>query len=215
MKRATFDWRERLDAAVGSLFSIYLLIAVGFLVFGRHLLLDYLWSAAAAALVFMLVCPWLPGKAGWKKVLAFNLALGCALILCEVLWESNPVRAPLIIAMASLFVFGGELGGVSSTMPSEFDPWMAKLGIKKLGNTYFAGTIRAELLAGMRELTVDRERCVACGSCVEICPQGVWELDADNRAVPARLLRCTACRACLVQCKGEAIKADRIQKETS
>jgi len=37
MKRVTFEWRERLDAGIGSLFIPYLLCAIGFAIFGHHL----------------------------------------------------------------------------------------------------------------------------------------------------------------------------------
>jgi len=217
MKRAAYDWRERLDTGLGSLFPFYFLGAVGFFLFGRHLLADYLITGAVTFLAFMLACPWIPGKRGLTKVLFLEVLLAGALLASEALHLSTyfPARADLIIAMVMLFFYGSELGGLASTMPSDLDPFLARLGVGAVGNVALAGTVRTELLNGHRRLVYDRERCIGCGSCSQVCPQGVWELkkgdhEGSKRAALARIEDCTACRACLVQCGPGAITAPRI-----
>jgi NAD-dependent dihydropyrimidine dehydrogenase PreA subunit len=208
MKRVTYDWKERLDTALGSLFPFYLLGAVGFLIFGRSLLLDYLVVGALTFVVFMLASPWLPGRRGITKVLLLDLVLGGALVGTEFFLEGgSPLRADLIIAMVMLLVYGSELGGLAPTAPSDLDPFLARIGIGAVGNVALAGTIRTELLNGFRELRCDRELCNGCRLCFEVCPQGVWEMDDAKRAVLARRDDCAACRACLVQCPTEAVSA--------
>jgi NAD-dependent dihydropyrimidine dehydrogenase PreA subunit len=211
MKRVTYDWFERLDTGLGSLFPLYLLIAFGFLIFGRRLLLDYLVVGAAAFVFFMVACPWLPGSRGLTKVISPEVVLGLALVVTEAFHIPTgfSIRADLIIAMVMLLVYGTELGGLASTMPSDLDPFMARLGIGAVGNVAWAGTIRTELLNGFRVLTYCNGRCVGCRCCAEVCPQGVWEMGDDKKAIFARKQDCTACRACLVQCKGGAIQAER------
>jgi len=93
-------------------------------------------------------------------------------------------------------------------MASEFDPLLARAGVGAVGNLDFAGSVRTDLLNGKRTLVDDPSVCTGCGRCVEICPQGVWELNQENRAVLARPRDCTACRACLVQCETGAIRAE-------
>jgi NAD-dependent dihydropyrimidine dehydrogenase PreA subunit len=163
-----------------------------------------------AFVFFMLACPLLPGKTGLAKVVFLEVILGAVLVLTE--WLDIPrsfsLRADLIIAMVMLLIYGTELGGLASTMPSDLDPFMARLGIGNLGNVEFAGTIRTELLNGFRVLTYYPDNCVACRCCVEVCPQGVWTFGENKRAVLARKEDCTACRACIVQCKGDAIRAE-------
>lgn len=208
MKRVTYDWRERLDTALGSVFPFYLLGALGFLLFGRSLLLDYLVVGALTFVVFMLACPWLPTKHGITKVLLLDVVLGGVLVATELLVAGgSPLRAELIIAMAMLLVYGSELGGLAPTMPSDLDPFLARMGIGAVGNVALAGTIRTELLNGFRELSYDRARCNGCRQCFEVCPQGVWEMDGAKRAALVRRDDCTACRACLVQCPTEAVSA--------
>ena len=208
MKRAEYGWRERLDTSLGSFFIFYLLGAVGFLAADPSLFWDYTLIAVGIWLIFYLSCPYIPGKNGLQKILFLTLPLTAIAIILELILE-NPVhmRTDLLIALISLVFSGTELGGVSSTMSSDFDPFLARLGIKAVGNTRFAGTIRTDLLNGQRRLVQDRLLCTGCRSCVEVCPQGVWIMDQDHKAIPDRLKACTACRACLTQCPTQAIKA--------
>lgn len=210
MKRVTYNWQERLDTALGSLFTIYMLGALGFLLLGRGLLVSYLVAGSAAFLTFFLLCPWIPGTRGLIKVVVLETLLACGLVAGWLVWrpELFPLRAELIIAMVMILLYGTELGGLASTMPSELDPLLARLGIGAVGNVALAGTVRTELLNGYRELTYDSDTCIGCGCCSEVCPQGVWELGEDRRAVPAHLQACTACRACLVQCPSGSIQAN-------
>jgi NAD-dependent dihydropyrimidine dehydrogenase PreA subunit len=208
MKRVTYDWRERLDTALGSIFPFYLLGAVGFLLFGRGLLAEYLLVGALTFVFFMLACPWLPGRSGLTKVILPELVLAGALLSSGfVVTGESELRPALIIAMATLLLFSSELGGLASTLPSDLDPLMARLGIRALGNVNWAGTVRTELLSGERRLSYERDVCDGCRQCAEVCPQGVWEMDEGKRAVMARREDCTACRACLVQCRPAAIQA--------
>jgi NAD-dependent dihydropyrimidine dehydrogenase PreA subunit len=190
------------------MFPFYLAGAVGFAIFGRSLLFEYLWVGVLAFLFFYLACPWLPGKTGYVKVLAVDAVLGAVLAATEVASPGpSPWRSELVLAMALLMMYGMELGGLASTLKSECDPFLAKLGIGAIGNTAFAGTIRTELLNGYRVLTLHRDKCNGCRDCVEVCPLGVWEMGADKRSVLAHPDDCTACRACITQCPEEAIEA--------
>jgi len=210
MKRVSYNWQERLDTALGPLFPFFFLGAVGFLIFGSHLFWHYLLTASATFLFFMLTCPWLPGNRGLTKVIVLEIILVVILILSETLHipQGFSMRADLIIAMVMLLIYGSELGGLASTLPSDLDPFLAKMGIGAIGNVEFAETIRTELLNGYRNLTYYRDKCVGCRNCEEICPQGCWTVDHEQRAVLAKKEKCTACRACIVQCQGEAIKAE-------
>jgi len=217
MKQATYNWIERLDTGLGSLFPFYFIGALCFLIFARGLLLSYLVVGAAAFLFFMLACPYLPGKRGLTKVIILDVFIGAALIITEVLHIPNTfsLRADLIIAMIALLIYGTELGGLASTLPSDLDPFMAKLGIGTLGNVSWAGTVRTDLLLGRRLLTLHKDRCIGCRACAQVCPRRVWKMGEDKRAIFAHPELCTACRACLVQCQGEAICAEPTTKQAA
>ncbi|UCH21133.1 MAG: hypothetical protein JSU83_21910 [Deltaproteobacteria bacterium] len=213
MKRVTYNWQERLDTALGALFPFFFLGAIGFLIFGRHLLLNYMLVGMVVFLFFYLSCPWLPGKHGLTKVILPGIILGVFLFAFEMLdvRSTYSLRADMTIAMVMLLIYGTELGGIASTMRSDLDPFLSRLGIGSIGNLSFAGSVRTELLNKSRQLRYYRECCIGCRSCADLCPQGVWEIDAEKRAIPAYFEKCTACRACLVQCNGGAIKAEPVK----
>ncbi|MDP7112666.1 MAG: 4Fe-4S binding protein [Myxococcota bacterium] len=193
------------------MFAFFLAGLVGFAVFGRGLLIDYVAISVVSFLFFYTLVPWIPTKFGWTRALVLDLLLGGALVATELLLDAPAPRprADLIIAMSMIMLWGSELGGLSSTMGSDFDPMMARFGVKAIGNVAFAGTLRTDLLNGLRDLTHDPARCTACGQCYEVCPIGVWDSGQDGTAVLARRDECTGCTACVYQCTDGAIRAPR------
>lgn len=53
-------------------------------------------------------------------------------------------------------------------------------------------------------ITLNREVCTACGTCVMVCPHHVFELDAQS-AIIAHEERCIECGACDKNCHDGAI----------
>jgi NAD-dependent dihydropyrimidine dehydrogenase PreA subunit len=53
----------------------------------------------------------------------------------------------------------------------------------------------------------DRDKCIACGACQEICPTGAIFIDEIARIDPAN---CTGCGQCVAQCPQEAIYLQKV-----
>ena len=58
----------------------------------------------------------------------------------------------------------------------------------------------------MVKIIVDRDKCIGCGNCVDVCPVGVYELDEEQKSVPVNADECIACLACETECPSEAIQ---------
>lgn len=62
-------------------------------------------------------------------------------------------------------------------------------------------------LAGVVSLTLDGERCVGCGTCVEVCPHGVFALAGKKARIEDRDA-CMECGACARNCPAEAVSVE-------
>ncbi|MHA1783834.1 MAG: ATP-binding protein [Candidatus Helarchaeota archaeon] len=56
----------------------------------------------------------------------------------------------------------------------------------------------------MSKIVVDLDKCTGCGTCVDVCPSGVYELKGDKTSVVAED-ECIECLACQDQCPENAI----------
>jgi 2-oxoglutarate ferredoxin oxidoreductase subunit delta len=57
----------------------------------------------------------------------------------------------------------------------------------------------------MVKIVVDNAKCTGCGTCVDTCPVGVYEVKA-GKSVPVKPEECLVCRACEVLCPENAIQ---------
>ena len=59
----------------------------------------------------------------------------------------------------------------------------------------------------MVSVKVDEDKCTGCGTCVDVCPVAVFELQEGDKtlSVPVNENDCIICRVCEVQCAEEAI----------
>jgi 2-oxoglutarate ferredoxin oxidoreductase subunit delta len=57
-------------------------------------------------------------------------------------------------------------------------------------------------------ITVNESKCTGCGTCVEQCPMGVYELVPFGRRKLSKVTKkdnCIACHTCELRCPDEAI----------
>ncbi|HHV35642.1 MAG: 4Fe-4S binding protein [Syntrophaceticus sp.] len=54
---------------------------------------------------------------------------------------------------------------------------------------------------------VDLDKCDGCETCVDVCPEEVFELE-DDKAKVARPDDCSDCETCVDECPNEAITMD-------
>jgi NAD-dependent dihydropyrimidine dehydrogenase PreA subunit len=54
------------------------------------------------------------------------------------------------------------------------------------------------------KVTVDNDKCIGDGECVDVCPVEVYELQ-DGKAVPVNMEECLGCESCVEVCEQDAI----------
>jgi NAD-dependent dihydropyrimidine dehydrogenase PreA subunit len=64
-----------------------------------------------------------------------------------------------------------------------------------------------DYLREVATLELDRELCIGCGACTEVCPHQVFSL-RDGLAEIAGRDRCMECGACMTNCPAAAIRVD-------
>ncbi len=55
-------------------------------------------------------------------------------------------------------------------------------------------------------IAIDRDKCIGCGRCHDICPGTLIKLDSENRAYIKYPRDCWGCTSCLKECPVYAIR---------
>ncbi len=63
-------------------------------------------------------------------------------------------------------------------------------------------------LLNVATLELFPDKCVGCGTCIEVCPHGVLAMN-DKKAAIVDSDRCMECGACMNNCGFGAIKVDK------
>ena len=124
------------------------------------------------------------GGWAWGSIVAWSLGiLAVALVLGFDLEGSSPLTA------------GSTVGYWARRWPWVLDLW-ARIGFE---------------LEPWFTLSVAPERCTGCGTCVEVCPKGVFDLYSLGGRVVAQVRKaseCEQCTACVKQCTVGAVLAE-------
>jgi len=200
MRRFRFDLKHRLDMFLSMNFPIYLIPAIVLAIFRPQYLPGFTllyWFATAFLYLFINV---IPGKTGWGQ--AFISAGSLVLIWAGINWFrlGDPfLHWGWYIATFVIFFAGGfDLAGIASGRKSDAELFMHRLGFKSFGSLFSE--------KDLGELTLDRDKCIGCGACRDICPVGVYgERDEDKKTTFLDRDACFACSACVKQCPENAL----------
>ncbi len=55
--------------------------------------------------------------------------------------------------------------------------------------------------------TIDADKCIGCGECVDVCPADVYEIQ-DEKCVPVNAEECLGCESCIEVCEQGAITVE-------
>jgi len=64
----------------------------------------------------------------------------------------------------------------------------------------------------MYKVEVDKEKCVGCEECVDVCPSDVFEMK-DEKSDPVNAEECIGCESCIEVCESDAITVTEVEDE--
>ena len=146
-----------------------------------------------------LISPSLPIKSGVKRVILIELIVLLGL-LSYGFTHGSPLRYLDMIAYSMLiaFLIGVDFNGTLPTEKSGLGEWYYKRGATEM--KFLTGVYK---LAPYGTITMDKENCINCGICIEVCPRGVYISDNGDvkLAYPEKCVNCHACeKQCPTQC---------------
>jgi len=59
---------------------------------------------------------------------------------------------------------------------------------------------------GKTIVSINRDACIGCGACVQMCPKQILSLDTDNKCVVSDQAKCDRLAGCERVCPTDAIK---------
>ncbi len=205
MRHVKWTLADRLDVGLGVSSPVLLAILVILAIFLRTWLVEFVVLGWGLVLLMYGFFPWIPGKAGWHKLLFLEVLIGVGLLGYIFLGagQMGYIRNLFFMAMGLVMVIGTDFSGVTPLYKSDFDPLLDKLGIRRIGPVNFSG--RAKIIGG--NIILNQTKCTACGICYDVCPRGVYEIGKDEhkRVVIKYPELCEACEACVLQCPEGAL----------
>jgi len=58
-------------------------------------------------------------------------------------------------------------------------------------------------------ITVDNDKCIGCGECVDVCPVEVYEVQ-DGKSVAINEEECLGCESCVEVCEPGALTVEEM-----
>ncbi|UCF99889.1 MAG: 4Fe-4S binding protein [Spirochaetaceae bacterium] len=188
IRQADFPLGARLEMALGSplLLSIVVTLVYNFIGLGH--LLVVLPLLYLASLIQGFIFPVRP----LRRIGPWALLYGAALFLLTGLLS----RA---LFPDHLLLYAVTVGVGASYLVNEFSGWSPLLKYSLIPRT-------------KPEVWVDTTVCIGCRRCVDVCPRGVFRMEAERSVVVAEH-RCVLCRSCFSQCPSGAVRHSHDPKE--
>jgi ubiquinone/menaquinone biosynthesis C-methylase UbiE/NAD-dependent dihydropyrimidine dehydrogenase PreA subunit len=199
---ARFPFSFRLEMLISMNFLIWALMAF------IALLFNPLWALWVSALfwgsggILYAGYPLFPSRSGWIKAAILSVAgcmgisLGSQFGLAVPWWSYW--RWMILLVLLNVWL-GLDLKGIVAGDQSEAEQLLYTLGVKSLGGLFSTD------IKNLGKIQQDREKCIDCKTCLEVCPKGVFGVTKRGDVILKNPNECFCCNACVNQCPSEAL----------
>jgi len=188
MNVVKFDFGQRLEMGLAMAANFLFVLAIILVILARNILLPALIISFLLCMVVSLGAFMIPGRSWLRKGLIVGLiSSGIFLVYSLVVGDysvGTSIRSVLGIFALSI--------AVELDLPAWTPLWRCNL----------TGGSRSKV-----ELYVDKDRCIGCTLCWQVCPTGVFEVKGD-KSEAVYVERCETCTACVKQCPTGAVVTD-------
>ncbi len=142
-----------------------------------------------------LFLPSLPIKSGLKRVAIWEILILIILFSAAIIKGNIFTYIDLLVTSLLMSVLVGfDFNGTLPTEKSGLGEWFYKRGSKEM--KFLTGTYK---LTTYGVINMQREKCINCGLCIEVCPRGVY-VEENGEILLAHGEKCVNCSACVKQC---------------
>lgn len=201
MRRVKFNLKDRLEMMLGYS-PVIMLIGALLFILKPAWLYDFLVLGLSLLFLMFMTYPYIPGGTGYLKILSSEVILIAGFLLYRVILNGDPwnLQSRFIGATVLVLLIGFDFGGVSPLYRSDWEIYLTKIGINRLGP--FS-------LKKAEKITLNEKKCAGCGTCYDVCPKGVYAIDeAEHKSERVKPSECVVCKACVVQCPAKAISPE-------
>lgn len=178
IRKATFNLNQRLEMAVGSPLMLAALLIIIYNFIDLTHLLVVIPMIYVWSILHAVIFPFRP----IKPVIPWSLVVGAIvyginhLLFIDFVLPGNNIA----ISLGAAYVV------------NEFTGWSPLLKY-------------AIIPYHKAQIEINRDLCIGCYRCIEVCPRGVYEFE-NKKSVVANLNACILCKSCFSQCPSGAIK---------
>ncbi|MFX1278773.1 MAG: HgcAB-like fusion protein [Promethearchaeota archaeon] len=209
MREVKFTISKRIEIANMYFFTLFLVFTLGFCIyaiiitkFEILLFFDNLVILAVIIYGALIILPSIKTKTGRPKALLFEAILIGLIIIFNILIIPNLFYLiwNIIVSLVVSLILIEDFNGLTPIYKSELGEKTWRKGEKEM--RFMGMKIKLQPYGNIK---IDRDRCIGCKVCIEVCPRNLYKFNEDDKKVdlynPENCINCNACvKRCLAHC---------------
>ncbi|MFX1456664.1 MAG: HgcAB-like fusion protein [Promethearchaeota archaeon] len=209
MREVKFTIPKRIEMANMYFFTVFILLALIFCIYAViiakfDILLFFNITVIIVINIYgaLIILPSIRTKTGRPKVLLFEAILIILILVFNIFIFPNLFYLiwDIVISIVISLILIEDFHGLTPIYKSELGEKTWEKGKKEM--KFMGMKIKLQPYGNIR---LEREECIGCKVCIDVCPRNLYEFNLDDKKVdlhnPENCINCNACvRRCLAHC---------------